>query len=386
MKPLVSKSLTEVKPSLLDAFFSEASKQEDVISLSVGEPDFDTPWHIASKGIQAISEGKTFYTPSMGLLSLREAISEQIEKKYKVHYSSDQIIITNGASEAIDIVMRALIDSGDEIILTDPGYVSYEPLVQLAGGVPIHLRLIESEKFKVNTKILKSLITSKTKALIINYPNNPTGATMTKAEFNEVAKICYENHILVISDEIYSDLIYTKSSGSILECEKEYLDNVIYINGLSKSYAMTGWRIGYIAASLDLINSFNTIHQYSTMCPSTISQYAGVEAVLNGDDDIQSMRKEYLWRRNYLVNTLNGMGLTCLTPEGAFYVFPSIEKYKMKSVDFCKRLLNEYKLAVIPGVAFGEQGEYHIRISYAYSFKDLEEGLKRIKLFIEGIN
>jgi aminotransferase len=386
MKKIISNVLDNVQPSLLDSFFEKASEQKDVISLSVGEPDFNTPWHIAMKGIQAIQDGKTFYTPSMGLSELRLAISDQIKKKYNCNFPFKQILITNGVSEAIDIVLRSIIDCGDEVILTDPGYVSYEPCVILSRGIPVHLELEEKENFKITPQKLKSLITSKTKALIINYPNNPTGATMSKNELNEIARICFDNNIVVISDEIYSDLIYDGLSGSILNCDKKYLDNVIYINGLSKSYAMTGWRIGYIIANKRLIESFKIVHQYSTMCPSTISQYAGVEAIKNGNPDIEKMREEYKWRRNLLVSSLNSIGLPCECPNGAFYVFPSIKKYGMSSVGFCECLLERNKLAVIPGIAFGNQGENHIRISYAYSIDNLKEGLKRLRQFLVSLN
>lgn len=386
MKNLISNKIKKIKPSLLDSFFNEASKQKDILSLSVGEPDFITPWHISVEGIKAIQEGKTFYTPSIGLYKLRKAISNHILNKYRISFSPNQILITNGASEAIDIVMRGIINHGDEIILTDPGYVSYEPCVIMAGGKPIHLHLCEKDSFKINPQILKRLITSKTKAIIINYPNNPTGAIMTKDELNEIVKICCEKNVLIVSDEIYSDLVYVNNSGSVLQAGNNYLDSIIYINGLSKSYSMTGWRIGYIVASRELINCFQKIHQYSTMCPSTISQYAGVEAINNGDSDIEMMRNEYLHRRNYLVNSLKEIGLPCSTPEGAFYVFPSIKKFKMKSLPFCEQLLEKEKLAIIPGIAFGDEGEYHIRISYAYSFDDLEKSLKKIKLFLLQFN
>ena len=266
MKKIISHVLDNVQPSLLDSFFEKASEQKDVISLSVGEPDFNTPWHIAIKGIQAIQDGKTFYTPSMGLPELRLAIADQIKKKYNCNFSFKQILITNGVSEAIDIVLRSLINRGDEIILTDPGYVSYEPCVLLSGGMPIHLKLEEKDGFKITSQKLKSLITSKTKALIINYPNNPTGATMNGNELNIIAKICFDNNIVVISDEIYSDLIYDDSSGSILNCDKKYIDNIIYVDGLSKSYAMTGWRIGYIVANNQLIKCFKTVHQWYRSC------------------------------------------------------------------------------------------------------------------------
>jgi len=382
MKKHVFSNVDELQPSLLNAFFDDVATRPHVISLSVGEPDFPTPWHIASKGIQAIQDGKTFYSASNGLLDLRKAISKHVLKEYEAKYNPSEVLITNGASEAIDLSLRCLINPGDEVVLLDPGYVSYEPLVILCRGVPVRLKLDFNSDFSIDISKLEKLVNEKTKAIILNFPNNPTGGVISEKSVQEIASFCLKKDIILISDEIYSELTYSKENCSFLKA-KDFKKNLIYINGLSKSYSMTGWRIGYVLSNKKIIEKMNIIHQFSTMCPSIISQYAGIEALENGDDDIKEMRHEYFKRRDYVVDRLKSMNLELVVPQGAFYAFPKIPDVGMNSLDFCKSLLEEEGLAVIPGTAFGENGEGFIRISYAYSMADLKMGLDRLEDFIK---
>ncbi len=385
MKKYISDSTLSIKPSGIRKFFDIASKTPGIVSLGVGEPDFDTPWHIADEAIASLEQGKTFYTDNRGLLELREAASSFLKRKYGLSYSTKEILITVGASEAIDLSLRAIINPGDEVIIPDPGYVSYEPCVTLAHAKCVHLPLREDDSYRLDPKDLEKLITSKTKAIILNYPNNPTGAEMSLEDMKEIASICVKNDILVISDEIYSELTYEEKHISLASLPG-MKERTIIINGFSKSYSMAGWRLGYLCAPSDFINSMVTIHQYTIMCPTTICQYAGVEALNNGDKDIERMREEYSKRRFYVLKRLKDMGLECFSPKGAFYVFPSIKKFNMSSEDFCLQLVEKAKVAIIPGSAFGENGEGHVRISYAYSLNDLKEALDRLESFIKTLN
>ena len=363
-------------------FFDLANTMEGVISLGVGEPDFDTPWHIRAEAIYAIEKGYTFYTGNMGLLELREAVCDYQRRRFGLEYEPSQVLMTSGASEGIDLVFRAVLEPGDEVILVSPTYVAYSPLVKLAGGVPVFLDAKEETGFKVTKEMLAGAITEKTKMLFLNYPGNPTGGIMTKEDYAELVPLIKEHELFVVSDEIYAELTYEGTHCSIASFD-EIKDQVILMSGFSKAYAMTGWRMGYLCAHPDLIHAFLMIHQYAQMCPNTIAQYAALEAAKNGDDDIEMMAKQFLRRRNYIVNGLNRIGLKCHMPKGAFYVFPSIASTGMTSEQFCEELLNDQKVAVVPGNAFGDAGEGFVRISYAYSIEEIKEALARMEVFLK---
>lgn len=362
-------------------FFDLANTMEGVISLGVGEPDFDTPWHIRAEAIYAIEKGYTFYTGNMGLLGLREAVSDYQRRRFNLEYDPSQILITSGASQGIDLVFRAILEPGDEVILVSPTYVAYSPLVQMAGGVPVYVQCKEENGFKLTKELLEEAITEKTKMLFLNFPGNPTGGVMTKEDYAELVPLIQKHELFVVSDEIYAELTYEGKHCSIASFD-EIKDQVILMSGFSKAYSMTGWRMGYLCAHPDVIHAFLMIHQYAQMCPNTIAQYAAVEAAKNGDGDIEMMAKQFLMRRNYIVNGLNRIGLKCHMPKGAFYVFPSIQSTGMTSEQFCEELLNDQKVAVVPGNAFGAAGEGYVRISYAYSIDEIKEALTRIEAFL----
>lgn len=362
-------------------FFDLANTMEGVISLGVGEPDFDTPWHIRAEAIYAIEKGYTFYTGNMGLLELREAVSDYQRRRFNLEYDPSQILITSGASQGIDLVFRAILEPGDEVILVSPTYVAYSPLVQMAGGVPVYVQCKEENGFKLTKELLEEAITEKTKMLFLNFPGNPTGGVMTKEDYAELVPLIQKHELFVVSDEIYAELTYEGKHCSIASFD-EIKDQVILMSGFSKAYSMTGWRMGYLCAHPDVIHAFLMIHQYAQMCPNTIAQYAAVEAAKNGDGDIEMMAKQFLMRRNYIVNGLNRIGLKCHMPKGAFYVFPSIQSTGMTSEQFCEELLNDQKVAVVPGNAFGAAGEGYVRISYAYSIDEIKEALTRIEAFL----
>ncbi len=372
-------------PSGIRKFFDIVNEMEDAISLGVGEPDFVTPWHIRSAGIDALKDGHTYYTSNWGLKELREEISKMNERKYGVKYNpSDEIFISVGGSEAVDGAIRALVASGDEVLVPEPCFVCYNPCVKLAGGIPVPIVTKMEDNFKLTAKALKEKITDKTKLLILSYPNNPTGAIMTLEDLREIADVLKDTNIMVISDEIYSELTYDNKHASISQFP-EMRDRTIVINGFSKSYAMTGWRMGYAMGHKDIIAAMIKIHQYAIMSAPTISQYAALEAVKNGDEDIEMMKKEYNMRRRVLVDGLNRLGLKCFEPFGAFYVFPDISSTGLTSDEFCNQLLEKEKVAVIPGNAFGECGEGFVRISYAYSLNDIKKALKKIESFLKGL-
>ena len=374
-----------IKPSGIRKFFDIVSEMPDAISLGVGEPDFDTPWHVVDEGIYSLEKGRTFYTSNSGLMELREEITKLYARKYNLRYEpAGQCLITVGGSEGIDLALRALINPGDEVIIPEPSYVSYVPCAALTGAKAVTINLKNENSFKLTEEELAAAITDKTKVLILSYPNNPTGAIMTRADLEPIAKLCVEHDLYVISDEIYAELTYGKTPHCSIATLPGMKERTIIINGFSKAYAMTGWRLGYALAPTEIAKLMTKIHQFCIMCAPTTSQYAAIEAVKNGDKDIAIMRKSYDERRRYLYKRLTDMGMPAFEPLGAFYIFPSIKRFNMTSDEFATQLLKEQKLAVVPGTAFGDSGEGFIRISYAYSIDELREALDRIEKFAEA--
>ena len=385
MRDALSGKVKQIKPSGIRKFFDIVSEMDDAISLGVGEPDFDTPWHIREEGIYSLEKGRTFYTSNAGLSELKIEISKYLDRRFDLKYDpSDEIMITVGGSEAIDGALRAMLDAGDEVILPQPSYVSYEPCIVLADGVPVIVELKEENDFKLTREQLEKAVTDKTKILIMPFPNNPTGAIMTKEELQPMVDFVIEHDLFVISDEIYSELTYSGNHVSI-GAFPGMKERTIVINGFSKSYAMTGWRLGYACGPQVILKQILKIHQFAIMCAPTTSQYAAIEALRHGDDDVEKMRDEYDRRRRFLLNAFEEMGIECFEPYGAFYMFPSIKKFGMSSDEFATRLLKEEKIAVVPGTAFGDCGEGFLRISYAYSIDDLKAALERIGRFIEKL-
>lgn len=381
----LSNKVLAIKPSGIRKFFDLVSEMKDVISLGVGEPDFDTPWHIRDEGIYALEKGRTFYTSNSGLKSLRQEICNYIKRTQNIDYNSDnEVIVTVGGSEAIDIGIRALVNDGDEVIIPQPSYVSYEPCTILANAKPVIINLKAENEFRLKPEELLNAITEKTKILILPFPNNPTGSIMDRADLEAIAKIIIEKDIYVMSDEIYSELSYKEKHVSIASLDG-MKERTILINGFSKSYAMTGWRLGYACAPKEIIQQMTKIHQYAIMCAPTTSQYAAVEALKNGDEDVAMMRQAYNQRRRFLLNSFKEMNIPCFEPFGAFYVFPCIKEFGMTSEEFATRLLQEEKVAAVPGTAFGESGEGHLRISYAYSLENLKKAMERMKHFVERL-
>ncbi len=386
MRDPLSNTIKDIKPSDIRKFFDIVSEMKDAISLGVGEPDFDTPWHIREEGIFSLERGKTFYTSNTGLKELRVEISKYLERKIDVTYDPlSEIIVTVGGSEAIDLAFRAMLDPGDEVLVPQPSYVSYVPCVELTHGVPVTICLKEENQFRLTKEELLENITDKTKMLVLPFPNNPTGAIMEKKDLEDIAKICVEKDIYVLSDEIYSELTYGTDHVSIASFPG-MRDRTIVINGFSKGFAMTGWRLGYAAGPENIMEQMLKIHQYAIMCAPTMSQYAAVDALQHGEKDVQMMRESYNQRRRFLMNAFKEMGLECFEPFGAFYVFPNIKKYGLTSEEFATRLLKEEKVAVVPGTAFGDCGEGFLRISYAYSLDNLKIALDRVKSFIERLD
>lgn len=374
-----------IKPSGIRKFFDIAGTMEGVISLGVGEPDFSTPWVIRKAAIKVLERKHIIYGPNKGLVPLRAAVSDRIEKKHGVRYDSDkELIVTVGGSEAIDLAIRGLIDPGDEVLVVEPSFVCYAPLVELTGGVAVPVPTRIENNFKLTAEDLRDKITDRTKLLILPFPNNPTGAIMTREDLEPIAELLRDTNIIVLSDEIYSELTYGRRHCSIIELE-DMRERTIYVNGFSKAYAMTSWRLGYVAAPAPIISQIAKIHQYGIMCSPYISQNAAVEALTSCDAEVAKMVDEYNVRRRYLVSEFNRLGLTCFNPEGAFYVFPCIKSTGLSSEEFCERLLYENKVAAVPGSAFGDSGEGYIRISYAYSLKHLMEAMRRIGLFLEKL-
>lgn len=382
MRNPLSNTIVNIPPSGIRKFFDIVSEMKDAISLGVGEPDFDTPWHIREEGIYTLEKGKTFYTSNAGLKELKIEISKYLERRCNINYdSNDEVVVTVGGSEAIDIALRAMIDPGDEVIIPQPSYVSYQPCTVLANGVPVIIELQDKNEFRLTKEELINAITPKTKVLVLPFPNNPTGAIMERSDLEEIAEVIIDNDLFVISDEIYSELTYKGDHVSIAELPG-MKERTILINGFSKSYAMTGWRLGYACGPKEIIEQMVKIHQFAIMCAPTNSQYAAIEALKNGDDDVAEMRETYNGRRRYLMNAFKEMRLECFEPYGAFYVFPSIKEFNMTSEEFATRFLQEEKVAVVPGTAFGDSGEGFLRISYAYSLENLKLALGRLDKFV----
>jgi len=382
VKRFLADKVVNIKPSGIRKFFDIVSEMKDAISLGVGEPDFDTPWHIRDEGIYAFERGKTFYTSNAGLKDLRVEIANYLKRSQGLEYNPDnEIIVAVGGSEAIDIGLRAIINPEDEVIIPQPSYVSYEPCAVLAGAKPVIINLKSENDFRLTAEELLEAITDKTKILILPFPNNPTGAIMEREDLEKIAKVVIEKDILVMSDEIYAELTYKDKHVSIASIEG-MRERTILINGFSKAYAMTGWRLGYACAPKELIQQMTKIHQFAIMCAPTISQYAAVEALKNGDDDVKEMRNAYNQRRRFLMNAFKKMGLECFEPFGAFYVFPCIKEFGMTSEEFATRFLQEEKVAVVPGTAFGACGEGFLRISYAYSLENLKIAIERLERFV----
>ncbi len=385
MRNPLAEKVTAIPPSGIRKFFDLVSEMKDAISLGVGEPDFDTPWHIREEGIYSLERGRTFYTSNAGLKELKEEIARYMQRKLSLTYDSNtEIIVTVGGSEAIDMALRAMLNPGEEVLIPQPSYVSYEPCTILAGGTPVILELKEEHDFRLTARQVEEAVTDRTKLLVLPFPNNPTGAILEREDLEAIAKVVIEKDIFVISDEIYSELSYKGEHVSIA-CIPGMQERTIVINGFSKAYAMTGWRLGYACGSAGIIKQMLKIHQYAIMCAPTNSQYAAVEALRNGDEDVARMREAYDQRRRYLMHVFKEIGLSCFEPFGAFYVFPSIREFGMTSEDFASRFLAEEKVAVVPGTAFGACGEGFLRISYAYSLEDLKRAIERLARFVEKL-
>ena len=385
MRNPLSERIVEIPPSGIRKFFDIVSEMKDAISLGVGEPDFETPWHIREEGIYSLEKGRTFYTSNAGLRELKVEISSYLKRRFDVTYDPDhEVMVTVGGSEAIDVALRAMLDPGDEVLIPQPCFVSYVPCTILANGVPVPIPMKEENEFKLTAEELEAAITSKTKILVLPFPNNPTGAIMTKEELEPIAEFAKEHDIVVISDEIYSELTYGRDHVSIASLP-EMKDRSIVINGFSKAFAMTGWRLGYVAAPRYMMKQMVKVHQFCIMAAPTTSQYAAIEAMRSCDDEVEEMRTAYNQRRRFLVHEFQRMGIECFEPEGAFYIFPSIKKFGMTSEEFATKLLNEEKVAIVPGSAFGACGEGYLRVSYAYSIEELKEALGRLERFINHL-
>ena len=379
----INQKVRSIQPSGIRKFFDIANEIEDVISLGVGEPDFDTPWHVREEGIYTLQKGRTFYTANRGLMELRTEISNYIARNHAVQYNpATQVLVTIGGSEAIDLALRACLEPGDEVIYHEPCYVSYLPCITLADGVPVPIPLKEANDFRLTAEELEAAITPKSKALILSFPNNPTGAVMTKEDLEAIAEVIVRHDLLVITDEIYSELSYTGKKHYSLIDLPGMVERTIYINGFSKAYAMTGWRLGYCCGPEEILAQMVKIHQFAIMAAPTMSQYAGTMALKNGASDVEMMRDSYNQRRRYLMAELKRLGIPCFEPLGAFYIFPNISQFGLSSEEFATRLIREHKVAVVPGSAFGQSGEGFVRVSYAYSIDELKQAFERIERFI----
>ncbi len=381
---LFSEKVKIIKPSGIRKFFDIAAEYDDVLSLSIGEPDFETPWHIREAGIESLERGRTKYTANAGMSELRQESANYLNRRFGFDYKMENILITVGGSEAIDLCIRALINEGDEVLIPEPSFVCYSPITTLTGGVAVPIVTKQEDNFKLTASALKAAITPKTKLLILPFPNNPTGAVMTRRDLNAIAKVLKDTNIMVLSDEIYAELTYNGKHvgfGTL----PDMAERTITINGFSKAFSMTGWRMGIAAGPVPIIEKMKLIHQYGIMSAPTTSQYAAIEALRHGDADIESMKRSYDERRILILNGLREMGLECFEPFGAFYIFPNISKFGMTSTEFCERLLREQRLAIVPGSAFGDSGEGFLRISYAYSVDNIKLALERLKKFIDSL-
>ncbi len=382
---LMNRTLQDLKPSGIRKFFDIAAEMEEVISLSVGEPDFSTPWHIRQEGIRTLEKGKTWYSANAGMIELRQAIADHIRQESGVSYDpKSEILVTVGGSEAIDLTFRALVAPGDEVLIPEPSFVCYDPLTRMAGGVPVPLVTRAEEQFRLTPEALQAAITPRTKLLVLPFPNNPTGAIMPREELEKIAAVLRGTDIMVLSDEIYGVLTYGREHTSITQIEGMQ-ERTILVNGFSKAYAMTGWRLGYACGPAPVMKMLTKLHQFGIMCAPTTAQYAAIEAMRNGAEDVVTMRREYDMRRRFIVDGLRKLGLDCFEPEGAFYVFPSIQSTGLTSDEFCRRLLEEKHVAVVPGNAFGACGEGYVRISYCYSLKHITEALRRMDAFLQEL-
>ena len=383
---ILNPQVQALKPSGIRRFFDIASEMDDVISLSIGEPDFTTPWHIREEGIRSLEKGKTWYSPNRGFEQLRVEIARYMNRRYGLEYDQkSQVLVTVGGSEAIDMAIRALVCPGDEVIIVEPSFVCYDPLTRMAGGVPVPIATTEETKFRLTAQQLEAAITPKSKLLVLPFPSNPTGAVMRRKDLEEIAAVIRRHNLFVLSDEIYAELTYgSEPHVSIAELDGMQ-ERTVVINGFSKTYAMTGWRLGYAVGPAEVIAQMTKLHQFGIMSAPTMAQYAAIEALKNGDSDIEYMREQYDMRRRLIVDRLNAMGLTCFEPEGAFYVFPSIKSTGLTSEEFCERLIYSHRVAVIPGSAFGECGNGYVRISYAYSIRNIQQALDRIEAFLQEL-
>ena len=386
MRNPLSDIIVDIPPSGIRKFFDVVSEMKGAISLGVGEPDFDTPWHVREEGIYSLEKGRTFYTSNAGLKELKQEIGKYLKRRMHIDYDyNTEILVTVGGSEAIDIALRAMLNPGEEVLIPQPSYVSYVPCAVLAGGKPVIIELEEKDQFKLTKEKLLEKITPNTKVLILPFPNNPTGAIMEREDLEEIAKVIEEKDIFVISDELYAELAYKGEHVSIAAIPG-MRERTVLINGFSKAYAMTGWRIGYAAAPEIILTQMLKIHQFAIMCAPTTSQYAAVEALKNGDEDIARMKKAYNERRKYLMRAFAELGMDCFEPYGAFYIFPCIKRFGMSSDEFANRLLQEEKIAIVPGTAFGDSGEGYLRVSYAYSLEDLQKAISRIRRFVDRLD
>lgn len=386
MRNPLSDIIVDIPPSGIRKFFDVVSEMKGAISLGVGEPDFDTPWHVREEGIYSLEKGRTFYTSNAGLKELKQEIGKYLKRRMHIDYDyNTEILVTVGGSEAIDIALRAMLNPGEEVLIPQPSYVSYVPCAVLAGGKPVIIELEEKDQFKLTKEKLLEKITPNTKVLILPFPNNPTGAIMEREDLEEIAKVIEEKDIFVISDELYAELTYKGEHVSIAAIPG-MRERAVLINGFSKAYAMTGWRIGYAAAPEIILTQMLKIHQFAIMCAPTTSQYAAVEALKNGDEDIARMKKAYNERRKYLMRAFAELGMDCFEPYGAFYIFPCIKRFGMSSDEFANRLLQEEKIAIVPGTAFGDSGEGYLRVSYAYSLEDLQKAISRIRRFVDRLD
>lgn len=382
---LMNRTLQDVKPSGIRKFFDIAAEMEEVISLSVGEPDFSTPWHIRQEGIRTLEKGKTWYSANAGMIELRQAIADHIRQESGVSYDpKSEILVTVGGSEAIDLTFRALVAPGDEVLIPEPSFVCYDPLTRMAGGVPVPLVTRAQDAFRLTPEALQAAITPKTKLLVLPFPNNPTGAIMPRKDLEKIAAVLRGTNIMILSDEIYGVLTYGQEHTSITQIEGMQ-ERTVLVNGFSKAYAMTGWRLGYACGPAPVMKMLTKLHQFGIMCAPTTAQYAAIEAMRNGAEDVAAMRREYDMRRRFIVDGLRKLGLDCFEPEGAFYVFPSIQSTGLTSDEFCRRLLEEKHVAVVPGNAFGDCGEGYVRISYCYSLKHITEALRRMGEFLQEL-